>query len=435
MMEHDVIAQLIAGTYPDPDGGPPLRVDTRSVVIARSIAGTEADLIKSLSLTGTLAVVSDKITHAVLGAKVERALHGLGKVMSVILPEHPHANDATVERIRSATTPADVLVAVGSGTINDLCKYVSAQDGKPYVVFATAPSMNGFCSVNAAITVGGLKKSLAAQAPLGVFLDLSILAAAPPRMIRSGLGDSLCRPTAQADWLLAHLLFDLPYRTMPFVLLAGDESDLLASSDSLMAGDLSAMEGLVRTLLLSGFGTAICGNSLPASQGEHLISHYADMLPPPGQPFSFHGEQIGVTTLTSARLQERLLNGPAPVLFANSDSEADFVRRFGARLGPSCWQEFVQKRLVGERLDAANARIAANWERISQAIAKIILPAEFLDQVLARAGAPRAPRDLGWPHAFYGAAVRHAREIRNRYTFLDLAADAKVLDKLIPVIT
>ena len=70
-----------------------------------------------------------------------------------------------------ATAPADALIAVGSGTINDLCKYASALDRKPYVVFGTAPSMNGYTSVNAAITVGGLKKSLTAQAPAGAFLD------------------------------------------------------------------------------------------------------------------------------------------------------------------------------------------------------------------------------------------------------------------------
>ena len=93
-------------------------------------------------------------------------------------------------------------------------------------------------------------------------------------MIRSGLGDSLCRPTAQADWLLSHLLFDLPYREMPFALLAGGRGPICSPTPAaLMAGDLAAMERLVRTLLLSGFGTAICGNSQPASQGEHLISH------------------------------------------------------------------------------------------------------------------------------------------------------------------
>ncbi len=98
------------------------------------------------------------------------------------------------------------MIAVGSGTINDVCKYGSAQDKKPYAVFATAPSMNGYTSVNAAITVHGHKMSLAAQAPVGAFFDLGVLAAAPARMIRSGLGDSLCRTTAQADWLLSHLL-------------------------------------------------------------------------------------------------------------------------------------------------------------------------------------------------------------------------------------
>ena len=60
---------------------------------------------------------------------------------------------------------ADALVAVGSGTINDLCKYAAAKDGKPYVVFATAPSMNGYTSMNAAITVDGHKKTLPAATP------------------------------------------------------------------------------------------------------------------------------------------------------------------------------------------------------------------------------------------------------------------------------
>src|SRR4029434_9336943 len=94
-------------------------------------------------------------------------LMSLAEVTSVVLPEHPHADDATVERLRAATASADALVAVGSGTINDLCKFVSARDRKPYVVFGTAPSMNGYTSLNAAITVHGHKKSLPAQAQIG----------------------------------------------------------------------------------------------------------------------------------------------------------------------------------------------------------------------------------------------------------------------------
>jgi glycerol-1-phosphate dehydrogenase [NAD(P)+] len=409
-----------------------LRVATRAVAVARSLDGAEADLLRPLGLGRNLAVVSDPQTDAVLGARVTRALQGLGKIISVKLPEHPHADAETVERLRAATASADALVAIGSGTINDLCKYASALDKKPYVVFGTAPSMNGYTSVNAAITVGGLKKSLAAHAPLGAFFDIAVLAAAPARMIRSGLGDSLCRPTAQADWLLAHLLFDLPYRTMPFVLLEEDEPALFAGAADLLAGDLPAMEGLIHTLLLSGFGTAICGNSLPASQGEHLISHYSDMLPAGDRPFSFHGEQIGVTTLTMARLQEQMLAGPAPVLAADCASEADFVAHFGADLGPSCWKEFAQKRLTPDKAAALNGRIAANWDSIRDRISAATLSSAVLERVLAKAGAPRIPEDLGWSRDFYRQAVRHARKIRNRYTFLDLAGDSGALEALVP---
>jgi glycerol-1-phosphate dehydrogenase [NAD(P)+] len=254
-------------------------------------------------------------------------------------------------------------------------------------------------------------------------------------MIRSGLGDSLCRPTAQADWLLAHLLFDQPYREMPFALLAEDEGDLFAQSAALMEGDHAAMESLVRTLLLSGFGTAICGSSQPASQGEHLISHYADMMGGHDVPHSFHGEQIAVTTLTAARLQETMLSAPAPVLSAEAQDEADVIRTFGPELGPACWKEFAQKRLTGERLDAANQRIASRWPQFVERISKIIVPAAQLEVVLARAGAPRAPHELSWTKGFYEAAVRGARLIRNRYTFLDLAANAGTLDRLLPAIT
>jgi hypothetical protein len=167
-------------------------------------------------------------------------LCGSAAVGSIVLPHPVHADSASVERVRNVTRHADALIAVGSGTINDLCKYASALDNKPYAVFATAPSMNGYTSVNAAITVAGHKKSLPAQAAQGVFMDLEVLAAAPPRMIRAGLGDSLCRPTAQADWLLAHHLRGDSYQRLPFDLLAPDEADLFAEPQALLAGDIDA---------------------------------------------------------------------------------------------------------------------------------------------------------------------------------------------------
>ncbi len=428
-MADDALTRLLEGRFVDPDDGRPLAAPIRNVVIAESLAGREAELVDGLGLGGRLAVVSDATTREVLGRRVEGALRKLAEVDPVVLPDHPHPDLDTAERIRGATRDADALIAVGSGTVNDLCKYASAEGKKPFAVFATAPSMNGYTSVNAAITVHGHKKSLPAQAAAGVFLDLEVLAAAPVRLIRAGLGDSLCRCTAQADWLLAHLLLGRPFREAPFALLAGDEEALLGAPEALVAGDLDAIRRLVRTLVLSGFGMTICGGSDPASQGEHLISHYADMMGDPAWPRSFHGEQIGVTTLTMARLQARMLARPAPRVYASAADEASLILHFGVEVGRACWQELRKKQVDPGAAIQLNRRLAERWEGIRARIGAIHRPPEQLREILERAGAPTSPEQLGWPRGFYAQAVRHAREIRNRYTFLDLAADAGLLDR------
>ncbi len=428
-MTADVLDSLLNGDLADPDGGPALSVPTRAVEIAETLDGREAELVERLELGGRLAVVSDADTHEVLGARVARALAGRVAVTEIRLPGRPHADAAGVEAIRRESSDCDALIAVGAGTINDLCKYAAARDGKDYAVFGTAPSMNGYTSGNAAITVGGHKKTLPAVAAAGVFLDLEVLSKAPKRMIQSGLGDSLCRPTAQADWLLAHLLLDQPYRRAPFALLEDDEADLFANSEALLRGDLDAMRALARTLVLSGFGMTLCGGSYPASQGEHLISHYVEMMAPADWPEAFHGEQIAVTTLTMARLQERMLDGAAPRLRAMAVSEAEVTEHFGAELGAACWAAFAAKRLDAARTEALNTRLAENWDSFRARLGAVLRPAAALEAVLARAGAPRRPEDLHWPRAFYRDAVRHAREIRDRYTFLDLAADSGMLEK------
>lgn len=423
-MSPSLIERVVSGDIKDSEDGAPLAVGTRSVVIADSLQGSEADVVAPLDLGRQLAVIDDVVTRDVLGARVARALGGQASVQHITLPGRPHADAVTAEDLRRETERCDALIAVGSGTINDLCKYVAAGDDKPYAVFATAPSMNGYVAANAAITVEGHKKSLAASPPAGAFFDLAVLAAAPPRMIRSGLGDSLCRPTAQADWLLSHLLLDRPYSPIPFQLLEEDETPLLSGADALMRGDIAAMWHLVNTLVLAGFGMTACGTSAPGSQGEHLISHYADMSDQGTNGATFHGEQIGVTTLTMIRLQELCLAGDAPVLHATAPDEDAVVRHFGADLGRDCWREFRPKRLAGPLLDALNQRLARDWPKIREEIAAVLRPHAELCRALAQAGAPRAAGDLGWSDGFYRRAVMHARLIRNRFTFLDLADDS-----------
>jgi len=426
-MQGDPLARLAAGTWRDPDSGEPVRTPIRSIVIERSLAGAEAALVGSLGLGRRLAVVSDPVTDAVLGARVRRALAGIAQVQWVALEDHPHPDGETVDRIRAATLSADALIAVGSGSINDLCKYAAHRDGKPYAVFATAPSMNGYTSANAAITVGGHKKSLAAAVPQGVFIELDVLAKAPARMIRAGLGDSLCRPTAQADWLLSHLVHGTPYRRAPFDLLAPDEPVLLREPEAVVAGDPAAVASLARTLVLSGLGMTICGGSYPASQGEHLISHYIDMFAPPERAAFFHGEQVAVATVTMARLQERMLDGPPPRLLPSNVTSTMMRGWIGQEGGDACWAEFQPKSLDAGRAAAESARLAQAWAGHVAAIRPVTLPAATIERALRRAGVPSGPAEIGLSDAFYQTAVERARYLRNRYGFLDLAGDSGLL--------
>jgi glycerol-1-phosphate dehydrogenase [NAD(P)+] len=433
----DTLRMLLDGKLTDPGTGGPLVTPVRNIIVRESLAGSEAELVASAGLGSRIAVVSDPDTHAALGQRVVKALAGAVRVIPIRLPRRPEPDTETVEGILAASASADGYLAVGSGTINDLCKYAAARSAKPYAVFATAPSMNGYASRNASITVRGLKRTLPAVLPAGVFIDLGVLAAAPPRLIRAGVGDTICRPTVQADWLLAHLLRGDAYWDMPFRLIAKDEEMLHAEPEALLAADKSAMECLASALLLAGLAMSMCGGSQPTSQGEHLISHYMELTmgrtagggaERQEDPESYHGEQIGVTTITMARLQRAVLDADRLTVHPSDISVEDLHGRLGEELAQECWQEFLPKRLDAQGAEELNGRLSREWDAIRGRISEAAMDPARLTSTLSRMGAPLRPDQLGWPSSDYALAVAHAAEIRNRYTFLDLARDARIID-------
>jgi glycerol-1-phosphate dehydrogenase [NAD(P)+] len=400
-----------------------LAADTLDVVIADSLDGREVELLRVHPFGQRVAVVSDRNTHAALGARVERALASAFTVQSVIIPA-PHADASTVTALDAVVElDTHAIVAVGSGTLNDLCKMIAAKRRISQFVFATAPSMNGYTSVSASIISDGVKRSHRTGTPAGVYFDLSVISAAPKPLIRAGLGDSTARSTAQADWLLSHLLLDRPYREAPFALLAADEQLLFADPAALVAGDTYALRALVRTLVLSGFGMTLAGGSFPASQGEHLLGHYLEMIHPLDV---LHGEQIGVCTVAMADLQERLLGwSHPPVLRASTITRDELQRAYGDDAGAACWSEYERKRIDEQRADELNARLSIQWDQIRTRILAISVGADRIRAILAAADAATSPSALGYTDAEMTRAITHARVLRDRYTFLDLAADAR----------
>ena len=399
------IATLLQKSLPTP----PL------MVCQRTLRHDIDDLVAMVFHGIKLAVVADCNTEKVLGNDVFRALKARFPTTLVFLPEPVIADDITAKWLHGQTQKCDALVAVGSGTINDLCKYVAFTDGKPYIVFPTAASMNGYFSANASTTIDGYKKTVKAQMPQAVFCDLEVITGAPMRLSKSGLGDSLARPTAQADWLMSHLLLGTPYNEIPFQLLQPVEADLFDNARGIAKRDPKTIESLVHTLVLSGLGMTIAGGSYPASQGEHMIAHAMEMLPHKGNnPHSFHGEQIGVTTITMARLQEKCLRS-SPSLQIKPFPSGQITALFGETVADEAAKSY---RIKTEMIQAASHQYS--WDGISEQLEPIMMPPQTILSILQSAEAPHTPETLGWADADYHHAVTYSPFLRERVTFLDL---------------
>ena len=172
-------------------------------------------------------------------------------------------------------------------------------------------------------------------------------------MMRAGLGDTVCRTTAQVDWLLSHLLLDTVYAETPYRLMAEDEPKLYAQAHRLPEGDLGAMLLLTRMLILSGLGVLVTHTSHCGSMGEHSISHFVDTFADP-HPKTLHGEQVGIATWSMARLQAAMLaaRGAAGPGAPCRSTRRAFARDYG-RLAPSCLDAVPQEAVRRRRHRAA----------------------------------------------------------------------------------
>lgn len=387
------------------------------VAVERSLAGSAHECLSTLSFGANVGLVCDLNTYHACAERIAREL-GLSHNRILCFETPPHADAHNAAHIVAFAADVEALIAVGSGTLNDLCKYAAHQVAKPYAVFPTAPSMNGYLSANASIESNGFKQTLPATLPAGVFCDLEILAAAPKRLIAAGIGDTLCRSTAQSDWLLSHLLLDTSYNAAPFELLKNYESALLYSSQS-----AASVGALMFSLLAGGLGMVMAGGSYPASQGEHLIAHAMEMLFPEESTHSFHGEQIAVTMLDMLAMQTRLLQHK-PILHER-DYRADIEAAVPIRLRKKTMQAYEKKWECIGSIKQLQQKIDVRWDVVKAELEKIQVSASVLRSALQAAGCPLTPGDIGWESAHYEHALASAHFMRDRFTFLDLEYLAK----------
>ncbi len=425
-----LIRDVVAGTWADPETGKTAAVPFEAIMLAETLDGGEADVLAPLKLGKRLAVVSDTNTVEAMGRRVAKHVKALGAIEDVVLPGTLHCDEPTIAMVQEKTRHADAVIAVGSGTLTDICKYATFKDGRPYAVFGTAASMNGYAATTASVTLdNGYKTSLPAHAPRGIFIDLKVSAEAPAWLSAAGLGDSLCRSTAQIDWWASHRLFGTAYSSIPYTLIGADEPAMLKSAAGLATHALEANGHLQRVLTLCGLGVCFTGTSHHGSMGEHQVSHWIDMFAGAAHPGTIHGQQVGVASLAMARLQAELLAlDKPPAIKPTSIVEAEFVARYGESIGRMCYAEAKKKSFDKAGAEAFNRKLQDLWPLLCEELRPFAMDPATMKAALQAAGGPVTATELGLPRQVWRDAMKHARHIRNRWSFLDLADDAGLLD-------
>ncbi|MBQ9081882.1 MAG: iron-containing alcohol dehydrogenase [Clostridia bacterium] len=127
-------------------------------------------------------LLADTRTDEAAGQQVRTILSAAGiPCHSHIYSEYPlHPNEATVGAAVMYFDPAcDVIVAAGSGVLNDTGKLLAHLTGRPYIIVATAPSMDGYASASSSMDRDGLKVSLPSKCADVILGDTEILRQAP----------------------------------------------------------------------------------------------------------------------------------------------------------------------------------------------------------------------------------------------------------------
>ncbi len=374
-----------------------------------------------------VAVVADVRTWEVCGEKTQNALTKGGlDTTRIIVPDRvsrgPVCDDLThrslVERLRGPRP--DVVVAVGSGVINDLSKWSSFELGIPYLVVATAASMNGYSAANVAPTIAGVKMLIRARAPLAVIAEPLIIERAPREMTTAGFGDVIAKHQSNADWLVNRRLFDEYYCDFCAGIVGDIEHLYLDHPEDIRDGKPEAVKALFEALFGTGLAMTLVGTSAPASGGEHLLSHTLDMMAEVrGESHDLHGRQVGVGTLLSAALYQRVLAAENPM-----------VRDLPAAVDDRFWSVPSVVAAIKEQYDAKRQSLAParetlgrrrEWDRLRERLPTEVKSPQVIRDWLQRAGGAVCLADIGCSRERIRAAILHMHEIRKRFSIVDLA--------------
>lgn len=391
----------------------------RDRVIAKGALGAVPEVLARHGLGTNVMLVCDDTTYVAAGQQLFMQLLPLMDVKAHSLGRRAPAHHTTAEKVIANAGGITGIVAVGSGTVNDVAKYAAHTLNIPYITVPTAASMNGYTSGTSSLEHEGMKLSFNATPPRAVVADMEIIAAAPKRMSRAGVGDTLCRTTVEADCLLSHHLLGTPYPREDFDLMRRHEVTLIEKISAIKENSHDYLAVLMDALLDAGDAMARAGSSITASQGEHMIAHTLEIIYS-GELDVLHGEIIAVTMLTMNDLHNKMLL-TTPTVKSVPRDEAYFNRVFGKKMGLHVASKYAPKVLHLDQVAHINDKLSREWPEIKRQISEIVIQNTAIQRAYVHGNIPAKPKDVRLNEDRYKAAVTYAYLTRNRFTFLDLA--------------
>lgn len=106
---------------------------------------------------------------------------------------------------REAATFGDIraIVGLGGGQALDVAKYFAWRLNVPFFQAPTALSVNAVYGQRAGVRINGKVVYRGWAVPQAIYMDYDVLAACPPALNWSGIGDILCFHTGVLDWRYA----------------------------------------------------------------------------------------------------------------------------------------------------------------------------------------------------------------------------------------
>jgi glycerol-1-phosphate dehydrogenase [NAD(P)+] len=377
-------------------------------------------------------LICDENTYPVLGERVESQLRERGySVRTARLhgAEVTADEDHLVQVLLHADEQPCTYLAIGSGTITDITRFCSHRTRNLFISLPTAPSVDGFASVIAAIGIRRFKDTIRCQPPVAIFADIQTLCKAPSRMIAAGFGDILGKFTSLADWKLAQLLWDEPYTP---VIANRMEKALMACVENAAEIQKATQKGiscLMNGLVESGICMLLNGNSRPASGSEHHLSHFWEMkLLRQGRPAVLHGAKVGIGTVQIARRYEKIrsLSREQAALAVNNTPMPDSVKelqKIESSFGPITSNILLeQKRFLELTLnDYAKLRdlIIQSWDEILEIAAGVPSEQQIVD-LLDQVGGPVDITGIGMNQDDLQEALQYAHYLRSQFTVTKL---------------